>query len=535
MKSQLASAARDAAVFLQGRDNIHELVDGWLRALPARPAHAIVLAQRGAAIHAAWAQSKRRPASVSATPKEIGLLDKPFSLSRIEAGLVGKLTSDGRPANRSVLVVDMDWLLQAPSAMANGALWGTLIERLLAIGTMGCLSLYHRRHLPERDLLAGLHAHAAVLASDGCRINPYQLPAEASVNPGSAYAAQMRVDHWLARLSPTLRSDGRVPHTDGGEAPLSGGELHEMLRSGMADTDDARHAATPPERWKVRCFGSLRVYRSDGQPVQWHREDRPGKAGSTRKLRGLFAMLLLSADRGATAAELVEVLWPAASAPELALNRLHHTVNELRRCLLPPSAAGQRVAPRMHPYLVRQDQRYFLRPPPNSWIDVEEFPQLCRQGGDLLRDGRLREALICFESALKLYTGDLFADLPASLTDGADADWCASTRAWLRELSLKVHGDCARIQRELGNLLQAAAHCHTLLTQDPASSFAHAESMRLHALQGRREALDRQFQLYRQNALAAGHPKAAALPLMDLYVELMQGLAPVKTPTSARR
>ncbi|HET9207032.1 MAG TPA: bacterial transcriptional activator domain-containing protein, partial [Burkholderiaceae bacterium] len=263
--------------------------------------------------------------------------------------------------------------------------------------------------------------------------------------------------------------------------------------------------------------------------------DRPGKAGSTRKLRGLFAMLLLSAERGATAAELVEALWPDATSPELALNRLHHTVNELRRCLLPASSMPERLSPRNHPYLVRQDQRYFLRLPPNSWIDVEEFPQLCRQGGDLLRDGRLREALICFESALKLYTGDLFADLPASLTEGADADWCASTRAWLRELWLKVHGDCARVHRELGNQLQAAAHCHTLLSQDPASSFAHAELMRLHALQGRRDALDRQFQLYRQAALAAGHSKTATLPLMDLYVELMKGVSSVKTLRNARR
>jgi DNA-binding SARP family transcriptional activator len=538
MKSELAAAVRDTASFLQGRDNIDELLDGWLRVLPARPAHTIVLAQRGAPLHAALAGSKRRPASLSATPKEVGLLDKPFSLSRIEASIVGKITSDGRvPPSRTVLVVDMDWLLQAPSALANGALWGTLIARILQLGTMGCLSLYHRRHLPERDLLAGLHAHAAVLAADGCRINPYQLPPEASVNPNSAYSAQMRVDHWLARLSPTLRAEERASllRGDNGEAPLSGGELHEMLRASPSDSDDPLDAARAAERWKVRCFGSMRVYRADGEPVQWHREDRPGKAGSTRKLRGLFAMLLLSAERGATAAELVEVLWPDATSPELALNRLHHTVNELRRCLLPPSSFGERVAPRKHPYLVRQDQRYFLRLSRNSWIDVEEFPQLCRQGGDLLRDGRTREALICFESALKLYTGDLFADLPASLTDGADADWCASTRAWLRELCLKVHGDCARIHRELGNLLQAASHCHTLLTQDPGSSFAHAELMRLHAMQGRREALERQFQLYRQTVLAAGQSKAAALPLMDLYVELMQELAPVKTPRSAKR
>jgi hypothetical protein len=63
--------------------------------------------------------------------------------------------------------------------------------------------------------------------------------------------------------------------------------------------------------------------------------------------------------------------------------------------------------------------------------------------------------------------------------------------------------------------------------------------MRLHAAQGRRDALERQFQRYRR-ALAAndqgpGPGEAAPLPLMDLYVALMRDLTPVKTPRTARR
>jgi DNA-binding SARP family transcriptional activator len=537
MRPDLASAVRDAACFLQGPDVLQPLLERWLQALPARPAHAVLLARTGAAVHTAWLRCKRAPAATALTPKDAGLLDKPFSLARIESRVFGHLSVDSRPLAKTVLVVDMDWLLQAPSAMANGALWATLIGRVLQQGTMACLSLYHRRHLPERDLLAGLHAHAAVVSADGCRANPFQLPAEANANPGSAYATQLRLDHWLAHLSPSQRIEPRAGArpTDAIDAPLSGGEPHELLRESFAEVDEPQPAAATSERWKIRCFGSLRAYRIHGEPIQWHRQDQPGKAGSTRKLRGLFAMLLLAGERGAAAAELVDVLWPDATSPERALNRLHHTVNELRRCLLPPTASDERVRPRHHPFLVRQDQRYFLRLPPNSWIDVEEFPQLCRQGGELLHDGRLREALLCFESALKLYTGDLFADLPASLTDDGDADWCASTRTWLRELCLKVHGDCARIHRELGNTLQAAAHCHALLKHDAGSGFAHAELMRLHAMQGRRDALDRQFQVYRQALLAAGHSRSTTVPLMGLYVELMEGLAPVKTLRKSAR
>lgn len=534
--------SRDTACFVQARVPLHDWLALWRRSLPGTGLRAVLVGEPGSPLLSAWRRLPEAPAPTTLTPRAAGLLEKPFSMARIETTLLHEMGGephDPRALARTLLLVDMDWLLQTPSAMANGAIWGTIIERLLGAGVHGCLSLYHRRHLPERDLLAGLHAHASVLAADGCHPNPYQLPPELAGNAGSTQAARLRLDHWLSHLSPTLRAADAPDTTAAGTAaggPLSGGESNTLLLERASPEDETGTLpGLPRDRWKIRCFGSLRAYRIDGQAIQWQGEERPGRAGATRKLRGLFAMLLMAGDRGVSAAELIDVLWPEAEAPEKALNRLHHTVNELRRRLLPAGLDGEAVRARQHPYVVRQDQRYFLRPPPNSWLDLEEFPQLCRQGGELLRDGRLQEALLCFESALKLYSGDLFADLPAALTDGADADWCASARAWYRELYYKVHGDCARIHRELGNPLQAAAHCQQLLQQDACSGFANAELMRLHAAQGRRDALDRQFQRYRQALLAAGHPDSAPIPLMDLYVELMRNITPVQTPRSARR
>lgn len=541
-----SSPAHDAACFLHGADQLPEQLAAWRAALSHSPKAALLVAEPGAPLLSAWRRSAGALPAVTLTPRAAGLLERPFSIARVEARLIQQAAAESRAGEqRVVVVVDMDWLLQAPSAMANGAIWGTIIQRLLASGVLACLSLYHRRHLSERDLLAGLHAHAAVLAPEGCQVNPYQLPVDLAVNAGSAQTARQRLDHWLGHLSPALRAQAaaRRPGPGDGQAglpdpaPLSGGEpppvVHDRSEQGL---DEDALAPLSTERWKIRCLGSLRVYRRDGQPIAWHNEQRPGKAGATRKVRGLFAMLLMSGERGMATAELIDVLWPDAVAPEKALNRLHHTVNELRRLLLPPGDDGSAAKAARHPFVIRQNQRYQLRLPPNSWIDVEEFPQLCRQGGDLLRDGRPAEALLCFESALKLYTGELFADLPAALTDDGEAEWCAATRSWLAELCLKVHGDCARIQRELGNALQAAAHCRELLRHDPCSTLAHGELMRLHAAQGRREALDRQFQVYRQALGAAGHAEHASIPLMDLYVELMRGLPlSVKTPRKAAR
>jgi two-component SAPR family response regulator len=514
------------ACFLQGRDALSELLATWQRSLGRRPVTCIIVADPASALIASWRKLTRPPAFLILRPRDAGLLEKPFPVSLIQARLHQHLAGDGA-SRKSALLVDMDWLLQAPSAMANGSIWGTIVERLLAAGAYSCLSVYHRRHLPERDLLSGLHAHATVLAADGLHVNPFQLPTSLAAGTSTSQSVRLRLDHWLTHLSETLRPQ---PHEDDPlRTPLSGTDSSDGLRDQVTSEDETRPPPWAVERWKIRCFGSLRIYRADGKAIDWHSDAGQGKPGSARKVRGLFAMLLMSGDRGMPAAELIDVLWPDASSPDNALNRLHQTVTELRRRLLPAVDAAKDLKARLHPYVVRLEQRYFLRLPPDSWIDVDEFPQLCRQGGDLLREGRLSESLLCFESALKLYTGDLFADLPAAMTEGADADWCASSRAWLRELYFKVHGDCARIHRELNNPLQAVAHCQQMLQQDASSDFAHAELMRIHAAQGRRDTLERQFQLYRHALSAAGHPDMAPLPLMGLYVELMRDTSPGKT------
>ena len=53
--------------------------------------------------------------------------------------------------------------------------------------------------------------------------------------------------------------------------------------------------AVTSERWKVRCFGRLRIYRNDGSQVAW---DIPG--GTIRKTKALFAYLLQKGGQGPT-------------------------------------------------------------------------------------------------------------------------------------------------------------------------------------------------------------------------------------------
>ena len=48
------------------------------------------------------------------------------------------------------------------------------------------------------------------------------------------------------------------------------------------------------DRWKIRCFGRLRIYRNDGSQVNWEIA-----GGATRKTKTLFAYLLQKGGHGA--------------------------------------------------------------------------------------------------------------------------------------------------------------------------------------------------------------------------------------------
>lgn len=450
------------------------------------------------------------------TPQTLGLASKPFSLARFEARVEERLIAETARVPSSApwgIVIDMDWMLLSPASSANASVWGSTTQRLGNSAAAGVLCFYHRRHMPERVLLAGLHAHTTVVAEDGCHVNPYYLPDTLAADP----SARPRLDHWLAYISPNLITERQMD-----AAPAQGTSLRLLSSDNDAsNSSEPRPHDTSDERWKVRCFGGLRIYLANGERIAWQ-----GKAAASRKVRCLFAFLLLRGSKGATAEELIEMLWPGAHAETLAANRLHHSINSLRRALLPtpdPATKAERVKARLHPYVLRQDGRYALRPPGNTWIDVEDFEQLCRQGGTLLKEGALDEALLCLESALKLYSGDLFEDLPAAFTESRDPDWCWSQRYWFREMYFKVHRDCAVVHRLQGNYLLAIQHCQKALERDSACEIAHSELLRVYAAQGRREALERQFRLYKLALPTAGQIQSN-IAVQSLYVELMRQL-----------
>lgn len=511
----LADFERTVGAFVESGAAAQTLVCTWLAGLRPRRTHVLVIAEPVSTVRtlpAALIQPARKRVE---TPRSMRLAERSFSPGAFEACVARCVEEERGRAGGAVsdawaIVVDMDWALSSPAATANVSIWGGAVQRLADQLGVAVLCIYHKRHLPERILLAGLHAHPGVVTSAGCQRNPYRLPDAIAADN----AAWPRFEYWLSQLD------------NSGDAPLVGlGAPAQGATSGMQESaalEDfapphrADASGGPDERWKVRCFGGLRVYRADGTHIAWE----TGSAAAVRQMRCLFAFLLLRGAKGATSQELIQMLWPDAATAAHAANRLHHTVSGLRQVLLGGGAeTAGRVDARHHPYLLREDGRYVLRPPANTWLDVYDFEQLCRQGGTLLSEGALEEALLCLESALSLYAGDLFDGLPAAFVESRDPDWCWSRRYWFREMSFKVHRDCASIYRQQGNFLAAIKHCHRALAGDPAAEIAHMELMRIYAAQGRGDALERQFRQYKL-ARAATDQSPPDAQAQGLYFEL---------------
>jgi DNA-binding SARP family transcriptional activator len=377
------------------------------------------------------------------------------------------------------LVVDMSWALASHTAAANFQDWMAVAEALVERLAVPVISVYNRKLLIDEQLLSALHGHPKILSAAGVKTNPFWLPSE-TLSRGTL---RQQIDHWLLAISPDLAVPrGQPPcHAAEGANPMW------LLRRGVEDSGGRDGDVHGP--WRIRCFGRLRVSRNNGEEIVW---DAPG--GATRKTKTLFAYLLHKGGDGAEAEDLADLLWPDAASQEAARNRLHHTVRYLRRALAPEAEADHAG------HLRREGSRYILAPPERSSLDISSFEQLCRQSIAHTQAAALDEALLCVLAAERLYTGDLFADIPVAYVDDSSRGW--SRRIWLREMFLKVQRDAASIYRRRQDYSSALAHCQKALAIDPLCEIAHEEAMLIFDAQSRPDAVDRQFKLYRR---ALGH------------------------------
>ncbi len=373
--------------------------------------------------------------------------------------------------------LDMSWAIRTPS----GDIY--LREMLDAFQTflaqmpgLRLVCLYNEDLLLESQLLLGLFSHPVVYTPAGLRPNPYYLP-PAVIHTNND---RQRFGYWLANIDPQRATPELALVSEPGGVSRSF-SVEKPFTNLVAQTDEGR--------WKIRCFGELRIRRETGQRIDWNTG-----AGSTRKLKTLFAFLLLRGEKGATGRELADLLWPDAESEKVAMNRLYHAIRYLRAVLGEPSGSTRKSS-----FVVQQNAMYFLRLPSDSWVDLPMFQELCFNGNGHWQEGNLEQCRICYESAERLYTGDLFMDIPNQYIDNTQNDWCWSKRMWFRDMYHKLLYSLARIHRQTGDLPRALIYADRALDENPVLDEAHKEKMLALAELGRTDALHRQYRIYMES------------------------------------
>ncbi|EAQ43654.1 transcriptional regulator [Roseobacter sp. MED193] len=391
------------------------------------------------------------------------------------------------------IVVDMRWGLQTVSASANFERWGGQCDRLVADLGLSVVSVYARSLLIEDQLIAALRGHSHFLAPSGIYPNPYWLPPE--YLEGATLTKQ--VAFLLGRLVPDYA--GLVAGTELGEGAATGADPNWITTPRRI-----RPRAGGDDVWKIRCFGRLRIYQSDGSQVRW---GIPGSA--PKKSKALFAYLLQRGERGARADQLAELLWGDEPDETVKRSRLHHAVAMLRKTL------GGRE------FVLRTGEYYSLLPPTGTWIDVSSFEQLCHRAKVLANTGRADEAITLLDAADRLYTGELFEDLLPDFVENDIEDWVMPRRMWFKDMALKVQRDKAEILRRQGHLREALECCQKALNMDPTCEIAHAEAMQIFCAQNRPEAITRQYRQMRAAIEAIG-AEFATPELDELQAKLLK-------------
>jgi predicted ATPase/DNA-binding SARP family transcriptional activator/DNA-binding CsgD family transcriptional regulator len=163
--------------------------------------------------------------------------------------------------------------------------------------------------------------------------------------------------------------------------------------------------------------------------------------------------------------QLMDLLWPD-SATRAASNNLRQVVYGARKVLDLSSHSSGR-------YLSLTDERLFLCPDGQLWVDVEAFE------GAAATARRSRDPA-AYRMALELYAGDI-------LPEDRYEEWAVGRREGLRQLYLALLIELASLYEVRDEHASAIEALRKATEEDPTLEEAHASLMRLHALSGRPE------------------------------------------------
>jgi DNA-binding SARP family transcriptional activator len=286
--------------------------------------------------------------------------------------------------------------------------------------------------------------------------------------------------------------------------------LVDLLRAEASTRSDgaAVAAAAPGPRngtpdVRIALLGGARVERRDAD------SDRLVEVGWTfkRPLR-ILAYLASAPDLQASREEIVSILWPEASEEAIQRN-LHPAVSWLRRTVWPGCEPGGVV--------LLRDGVYSLDPSLRWEVDVRSFLERIEEGARHEARGRVEAAEASWEAAWRLYQG--------AFLQGWSDRWILAQRDELQLRFTDLLRRLGDLKARLGRLTDAEDAYRTLLLEDPLEEGVHVSIMRIYAVRGRLDLVNRQYQRLRQVLLQELGVEPSP-PTVDVFNDLMLARAP---------
>ena len=145
--------------------------------------------------------------------------------------------------------------------------------------------------------------------------------------------------------------------------------------------------------------------------------------GRSRRLWTLTAYLILNRNRGVSAQELIDLLWPEAESDN-PLSTLQNNVSRARAALAELGFTHAKV-------IIHNEKGYYRwAPDRETQLDVEQFETLAKAA---LAEEDMEKSVALAQEAVALYTGDF-------LTESAAEFWCINLNTYYRSLYTRGGG-----------------------------------------------------------------------------------------------
>lgn len=218
---------------------------------------------------------------------------------------------------------------------------------------------------------------------------------------------------------------------------------------------------------QIYCLGDFQVI-FNGRQIQ---------DGINRKGRAILTFLALNPKNEIHRDILMDKLWPD-SPPESARNCLNVALHNVRKQF-------SKVDPKVECIIFR-DERYFINPDFDVWLDVQEFSQNWQRGKRLERASPSGDTIDYYEAAAKLYKEDFMAgDLYET--------WPVEERENLREIYLFILDRLSQHHMREGEFETAINLCKKILAKDCCHEDIHQRIMRCYYQLGKRDLAIKQF------------------------------------------